>query len=114
MFAFRFSHPKRGRQANAFKHDEKKQAFTGNWQLNTSLKNTHQPGKAPAPAQKQALACVTSSLRHDRLMGGGHLQTAAVEQGSPGTHYFVAYLEEVKRSDRFSGLEELEGFSVQR
>lgn len=44
---------------------------------------------------------------------GGHLPTAAVEQVSPGTH-FMAYLKEVKRLDRLSGLKELEGFPLLR
>lgn len=47
------------------------------------------------------------------LMGGGRLQTAVVEQVSPGTHFMV-YLEEAKILDHLSGLEELEGFSLSR
>lgn len=61
MVAFIFSHPKGGKQANAFRHDEKKQAFTGNWQLNTGLTNMHQPDKALAPPLKQTVPHVSGS-----------------------------------------------------
>lgn len=111
VFAFTFSHPKRGRQTNAFKHDEKKQAFTGNWQLNTSLKNMRQPDKASAPTQKQAAGHVMIS-QAGHADGGCTSELLLLSRSLQKLVYFMAYLEEVKRLDHLSVLEELEGFPL--